>query len=119
LNDAGSHVVIRPLIYCAEKDLARFALERAFPILPCNLCGSQPNLQRRQVKAMLDQIEAGHPGIRNSMLAAIGNVQPAHLLDRALASLAAAARNPPEAPEAPDMSPSPSPARRRLPVAEA
>ncbi len=83
-SDDGAHRVIRPLIYCAERDLARFAEERRFPILPCNLCGSQPNLQRKQIKAMLDRIEEHHPDVRASMLAALGNVQPSHLLDARL-----------------------------------
>jgi tRNA 2-thiocytidine biosynthesis protein TtcA len=83
-SDDGAHVVIRPLIYCAEETLARFAAERAFPILPCNLCGSQSEAQRKQMKALLDRLEAQHPQLRNSMLAALGNVNPTHLLDRDL-----------------------------------
>jgi tRNA 2-thiocytidine biosynthesis protein TtcA len=83
-SDDGAHVVIRPLIYCAEETLARFATERAFPILPCNLCGSQSEAQRKQMKALLNRMEAEHPQVRNSMLAALGNVNPSHLLDRDL-----------------------------------
>jgi tRNA 2-thiocytidine biosynthesis protein TtcA len=83
-SDDGAHVVIRPLIYCAEEILARFATERAFPILPCNLCGSQSEAQRKQMKALLNRLEAEHPHLRNSMLAALGNVNPTHLLDRDL-----------------------------------
>jgi tRNA 2-thiocytidine biosynthesis protein TtcA len=83
-SDDGAHVVIRPLIYCAEATLARFAAEWGFPILPCNLCGSQSEAQRKQMKALLNQLEAQHPQLRNSMLAALGNVNPSHLLDRAL-----------------------------------
>ena len=83
-SDDGAHVVIRPLIYCAEETLARFASERAFPILPCNLCGSQSEAQRKQMKALLNRLEEQHPQLRNSMLAALGNVNPTHLLDRAL-----------------------------------
>jgi tRNA 2-thiocytidine biosynthesis protein TtcA len=85
-SDDGAHVVIRPLIYCAEETLGRFAAERAFPILPCNLCGSQSEAQRKQMKALLNQLESEHPQLRNSMLAALGNVNPTHLLDRALMS---------------------------------
>lgn len=85
-SDDGRHVVIRPLIYCAEKTIARYAAEKAFPILPCNLCGSQSDAQRKQMKAMLDRLEAEHPHLRASMLAALGNVNPSHLLDRALAA---------------------------------
>ncbi len=83
-SDDGRHVVIRPLIYCAEETLATFATERAFPILPCNLCGSQSEAQRKQMKAMLTRMEAEHPNLRASMLAALGNVVPSHLLDRDL-----------------------------------
>jgi tRNA 2-thiocytidine biosynthesis protein TtcA len=84
VSDDGAHIVIRPLIYCAEETLARFAAEHAFPILPCNLCGSQSEAQRKQMKALLNKMEAEHPQIRNSMLAALGNVNPTHLLDRDL-----------------------------------
>ena len=83
-SDDGAHVVIRPLIYCAEETLARFAAERAFPILPCNLCGSQSEAQRKQMKALLTRMEAEHPHLRSTMLAALGNVNPTHLLDRDL-----------------------------------
>jgi tRNA 2-thiocytidine biosynthesis protein TtcA len=83
-SDDGAHVVIRPLIYCAEETLAGFAAERAFPILPCNLCGSQSEAQRKQMKALLNDLERQHPQLRNSMLAALGNVNPTHLLDRDL-----------------------------------
>jgi tRNA 2-thiocytidine biosynthesis protein TtcA len=81
VSDDGAHVVIRPLINCAERDLAAFADERAFPILPCNLCGSQSQAQRKQMKALLTTLEAQHPRLRESMLAALGNVNPSHLLD--------------------------------------
>ena len=83
-SDDGKHIVIRPLIYCAEETLARFAEERAFPILPCNLCGSQSEAQRKQMKALLTRMEAEHPHLRATMLAALGNVIPSHLLDRRL-----------------------------------
>ena len=85
VSDDGAHVVIRPLIYCAEETLARFAAERAFPILPCNLCGSQSEAQRKQMKALLGKLEEEHPQLRQSMLAALRNVNPSHLLDRDLA----------------------------------
>jgi tRNA 2-thiocytidine biosynthesis protein TtcA len=77
-------VVIRPLVYCAEEDIASFAAALAFPILPCDLCGSQDNLQRKVVGAMLNDLEARTPGIKTSMLAALQNVRPSHLLDRDL-----------------------------------
>jgi tRNA 2-thiocytidine biosynthesis protein TtcA len=79
-SDDGAHHVIRPLIYCAEKDLADFASNRKVPILPCNLCGSLPNAQRQQMKAMLSRLEVEHPNLRQTMLAALGNVHLSHLL---------------------------------------
>lgn len=84
VSDDGRNVVIRPLIYCAEDELAAFAAEKQFPILPCNLCGSQENLQREQMKTLLDQIEATNPGARSRMLAALCNVRSSHLLDKGL-----------------------------------
>jgi tRNA 2-thiocytidine biosynthesis protein TtcA len=94
VSDDGRHVVIRPLVYCAEEKLAAFAVERGFPILPCNLCGSQSEAQRKQMKALLTQLEAKHPTLRQTMLAAIGNVNPSHLLDRRLQGDAASAPAP-------------------------
>jgi tRNA 2-thiocytidine biosynthesis protein TtcA len=79
-SDDGAHVVIRPLIYCAEDQLANFATSRNVPILPCNLCGSQPRTQRKQMKALLDRLEAENPNLRQTMLAALGNVALSHLL---------------------------------------
>ncbi len=90
VSDDGRNVVIRPLIYCAEDTIARFATEHAFPILPCNLCGSQSQAQRRQMKTLLSRLEEQHPHVRQSMLAALGNVNPSHLLDRTLTGAAAA-----------------------------
>jgi tRNA 2-thiocytidine biosynthesis protein TtcA len=78
------HVVIRPLAYCAEQDIATFAREKAFPILPCDLCGSQDNLQRKIVGQMLNDLEEKHPGIKGVMLAATQNVRASHLLDKNL-----------------------------------
>jgi len=79
-SDDGAHVVIRPLIYCAEQDLADFAASYKVPILPCNLCGSLPNAQRKQMKSLLARMEAEHPSLRQTMLAALGNVHLSHLL---------------------------------------
>ncbi len=78
------HQVIRPLVYAAEEDIRVFSAEQAFPILPCDLCGSQDNLQRKQVGRMLDDLEEKRPGTKQIMLAALQNVHPSHLLDRSL-----------------------------------
>lgn len=87
-NDAGDVVVLRPLAYCAEDDIRAYAELRGYPIIPCDLCGSQPNQQRRIVSDMLAELDRKHPGIRHSMLAALGNVRPSHLLDPHLSSRA-------------------------------
>lgn len=81
-SDDGAHVVIRPLIYCPEKALAEFAAREKVPILPCNLCASRPNAQRQQMKTLLDEMESRHPDLRQTMLAALGNVNLSHLLER-------------------------------------
>jgi tRNA 2-thiocytidine biosynthesis protein TtcA len=83
-SDDGRHVVIRPLAYVCERDLVEYAAARQFPIIPCTLCGSQENLERKQIGAMLREWEARHPGRIESMTRALGNVAPSHLLDRNL-----------------------------------
>ncbi|RMH33540.1 MAG: tRNA 2-thiocytidine(32) synthetase TtcA [Gammaproteobacteria bacterium] len=83
-SDDGRHIVIRPLAYCAEKDIARFAEYKQFPIIPCNLCGSQDNLQRKFIKAMLAQWDKEQPGRIENIFKAIQNVAPSHLADRRL-----------------------------------
>ena len=81
VSDDGRHVVIRPLAYCEERDLTRWSDIQNFPIIPCDLCGSQENLQRQQVKQMLNDWERRFPGRIESMFQALGNVVPSHLLD--------------------------------------
>ena len=83
-SDDGRHVVIRPLAYVPEEDLAAYAGCRGFPIIPCNLCGSQENLQRAQAKTMLREWERRFPGRVESIFGALTNVVPSHLLDRSL-----------------------------------
>jgi tRNA 2-thiocytidine biosynthesis protein TtcA len=84
VNDAGDVVVVRPLIYCAEDDIQTYATARAYPIIPCVLCGEQANMQRRTVSDMLASLEQQHPNLRATMLAALRNVRPSHLLDASL-----------------------------------
>jgi tRNA 2-thiocytidine biosynthesis protein TtcA len=81
VSDDGRHIVIRPLAYVAEKDLVSWAAHRQFPIIPCTLCGSQENLQRKQVAAMLREWERQHPGRVDTMFTALQNVVPSHLAD--------------------------------------
>jgi len=88
-SDDGQHVVIRPLAYVAESDLEAYAEAKRFPIIPCDLCGSQPTLQRKQVKQMLREWEKRHPGRVDSMFRALSNLTPSHLMDRRLFDFAA------------------------------
>ncbi|MCG7755695.1 MAG: tRNA 2-thiocytidine(32) synthetase TtcA [Nitrosomonas sp.] len=81
VSDDGKHIVIRPLAYCKEKDLAAYAAIANFPIIPCNLCGSQPNLQRQVIKEMLQQWDKKFPGRLETMFRALQNIQPSHLAD--------------------------------------
>ncbi len=81
VSDDGCHVVIRPLAYCKEKDLAAYAQLVRFPIIPCNLCGSQPNLQRQVIKEMMQQWDKKHPGRLETMFTALQNIQLSHLVD--------------------------------------
>lgn len=83
-SDNGEHVVIRPLAYCKEKEIAEFAKLKEFPIIPCNLCGSQENLQRKQIKMMLQDWERQYPNRVETIFSAIGNVAPSHLADTEL-----------------------------------
>ena len=83
-SDDGKHIVIRPLAYVREEELANYAILRDFPIIPCDLCGSQENLKRKEVKVLLKDWESRYPGSGDSMFAALSNVRPSHLLDRQL-----------------------------------
>lgn len=83
-SDDGRNTVIRPLAYCREKDLARYARMKEFPIIPCNLCGSQENLQRQVIKDMFQGWDRQHPGRLESMFRALCNVEPSHLADASL-----------------------------------
>jgi tRNA 2-thiocytidine biosynthesis protein TtcA len=87
-SDDGRHIVIRPLAYVKEEDMERFAEVRQFPIIPCNLCGSQENLQRKQIKAMLREWEKKHPGRVENVFSALSTVVPSHLMDRNLFNFA-------------------------------
>ncbi|UGB38263.1 tRNA 2-thiocytidine(32) synthetase TtcA [Frateuria soli] len=88
-SDDGRHVVIRPLAYCRESDIAEYARERAFPIIPCNLCGSQENMQRKAIGRMLQEWDVQHPGRCETIFRALGNVVPSQLADRKLFDFAA------------------------------
>jgi len=80
-SDDGDNVVIRPLIYCTEDELRAFAEHKAFPIIPCDLCGSQENLQRKQIKALLADLSSKNPHLKGNIFAALSNVRPSHLLE--------------------------------------
>jgi tRNA 2-thiocytidine biosynthesis protein TtcA len=83
-TDDGAHMVIRPLAYCGENDIARYARGMNFPIVPCNLCGTQDNLQRQKIRAMMQEWEQRFPGRTESVFTALQNVVPSHLADNAL-----------------------------------
>ena len=84
VSDNGHHIIIRPLAYVAETDLERWAQVRQYPIIPCSLCGSQENLQRVQIKAMIREWDRQHPGRIDNMFTAMGQIVPSHMMDRNL-----------------------------------
>ncbi len=84
LTDDKQHVVIRPLAYCQEKDIIAYAREREFPIIPCNLCGSQENMTRKRVKALIASLAQENPKVPSNLLNALGNVKPSQLMDHRL-----------------------------------
>ena len=83
-SDDGRNTVIRPLAYCSEEEIQQLSLEQEFPIIPCDLCGSQENLQRQQIKRLITDLNAANPKVRGNMFAALRNVKPSHLLDPSL-----------------------------------
>ena len=83
-SDDGRNTVIRPLAYCQESDIAKYSAEQGFPIIPCNLCGAQPNLKRARIKRLIDELEKETPFIRATMMTALTNVTGSHLLDNEL-----------------------------------
>jgi tRNA 2-thiocytidine biosynthesis protein TtcA len=102
LSDDGEHVVIRPLAYCREEDISRYAELRQFPIIPCDLCGSQPNLQRQAIKQMLTAWKMQHPGRIENIFRAISHVSPSQLADKALFDFVNLGAGAPEAGAVPD-----------------
>ncbi|MEM1365971.1 MAG: tRNA 2-thiocytidine(32) synthetase TtcA [Pseudomonadota bacterium] len=84
LNDEGDLFVLRPLAYCAEEDIAKYAAAMQFPIIPCDLCGSQDGLQRNVTKQMLADLDSKYPGRKDTMIRAMANISPSHMLDRKL-----------------------------------
>ncbi|MBX2841049.1 MAG: tRNA 2-thiocytidine(32) synthetase TtcA [Flammeovirgaceae bacterium] len=83
-SDDARHIIIRPMVYCKESEIAEYAQLREFPIIPCNLCGSQPKMQRQMIKAMLESWEKDYPDRKGIILTALKNVHPSHLLDKKL-----------------------------------
>jgi tRNA 2-thiocytidine biosynthesis protein TtcA len=83
-SEDGRNTVIRPLAYSWESDITAFAARENYPVIPCNLCGTQENLQRKRVRRLLDELEQKIPNLRPSMLAAMGRVVPSHLMDARL-----------------------------------
>lgn len=93
LSDDGRHMVIRPLAYCKEKDIEAFSIMKEYPIIPCNLCGSQENLQRQVIKDMLQKWDQEYPGRTDTLFTSIQNVVPSHLADTELFDFTALTKN--------------------------
>lgn len=98
--DNGKNVVIRPLAYCAEEDIETLRDEQAFPIIPCNLCGSQENLKRQKIKRLINELHAENPHVKGNMFNALRNVKPSHLLDPSLFDILTESAKVSEDPEA-------------------
>lgn len=84
LSDNKQHIVIRPLVYCQEQDILAYAKEQQFPIIPCNLCGSQENLARVRMRKLIDELAKGNPKIPSNILNALGNIKVSQLMDKTL-----------------------------------
>lgn len=97
-SDDGRNTVIRPLIFCHEEWIEAYAAQKEFPIIPCNLCGSQPNLHRQKVKRLIAELHAENPHVKHSMMGALSNVCPTHLLDESLWELGDHVEPPPADP---------------------
>lgn len=93
ISDNGEHIVIRPLAYCREKDIEKYSLAREFPIIPCNLCGSQDGLQRQVVKEMLQDWDKRFPGRIETMFQAMQNIVPSHMIDKNLFDFTAVSKD--------------------------
>jgi tRNA 2-thiocytidine biosynthesis protein TtcA len=93
LSNTGEHIVIRPLVYCQEKDIHQWAQIREYPIIPCNLCGSQDNLARQRTKRLIQQLSQDNPKIPSNLLHALQNIHPSHLMDQRLWNFRQLAQN--------------------------
>lgn len=116
VSDDGRNTVIRPLAYCAEEDLADFARRMSFPVVPCTLCSEQPDLQRDAMGMLIAQLEKKNPHVRQSIIRALGDVRPDHLLDGRIHDFAKAPPRGEAALPVEKKAAAPAPARERLPL---